>query len=392
MKVRKRRYASGKKGWQLDCGIINGRRVQIAFETKDAAEDEMMRRKEKLRESGHQAFTLTDAERVTFAALRDRLLQHGASMTEAVEFYLKHARPVKEPVKLDELITRCRAAKLEEGLSDRYLKQLKSSTETFAKAGHGEKLAHEITSENVLAWLRANQWEPKTWNNYRTDLRTLFQWGIEQKYLSMNPCDEVPRKKIADGEIAFMAVDDVERFLNRAAMVKPGALRRDERGVWIEQDLTQVDFRDCLAAAVLGMFCGLRPERELGEMTWDAVREDVVWVRGHTAKSRARRVVDLPENARAWLALCPPREGKILPPNFTRKWKALRQAVKLFDSWPHDAMRHTFATMWLAEHGDEKRLQLLMGHVSAELIYKHYRGQTTPAAARRFWGLKPPEI
>lgn len=373
MNIRRRKHRGGSS-WQLDCGFLNGRRVQLSFKTKADAEDEMARRKAKLRESGHQAFSLTDAERVTFAALRDRLQQHGATMTEAVEFYLQHAKPVKEPVKLDELITRCRAAKLEEGLSDRYLKQMKSSTESFAKAGHGNRPAHEITSEDVLCWLRANQWEPKTWNNYRTDLRTLFQWGIDERYLAMNPCDAVPRKKIADGEIAFMAVDDVERLLQRASMVKPGALRRD-----------------CLAAAVLGLFCGLRPERELGQMTWDAVREDVVWVRGHTAKSRSRRVVDLSENARAWLALCPSREGKILPKNFTRKWKALRKAVGLFDEWPHDAMRHTFATMWLAQHGDEKRLQLLMGHVSAELIYKHYRGQTTPAEARRFWELRPCE-
>ncbi len=112
-------------------------------------------------------------------------------------------------------------------------------------------------------------------------------------------------------------------------------------------------------------------------------------MRGHTAKSRSRRVVDLSENARAWLARCPVREGNILPKNFTRKWRALREAVGLFDAWPHDAMRHTFATMWLAQHGDEKRLQMLMGHVSAELIYKHYRGQTTPADAKRFWGLRP---
>ena len=96
-------------------------------------------------------------------------------------------------------------------------------------------------------------------------------------------------------------------------------------------------------------------------------------------------MVDLPENASEWLRLCPTREGNILPKNFIRKWKA----VGLFDEWPHDAMHHTFATMWLAEYGDEKRLQLLMGHVNAELIYKHYRGQTTPAEAQRFWELRP---
>ena len=166
-----------------------------------------------------------------------------------------------------------------------------------------------------MAWLGANQWEPKTWNNYRTDLRTLFQWGIEQKYLSINPYDAVPRKKIADGEIAFMAVDDIERLLHRAAMVKPGALRRDKTGQWEEQDLERVDFRDCLVMAVLGFFCGMRPERELGEMEEDSIRDDVVWVRGKLAKSRGRRVIELSENAREWLKLCPLKKGKIKPKN-----------------------------------------------------------------------------
>lgn len=46
-----------------------------------------VRRKALLRESGQQAFTLTDAERVMFTMLRDRLLEHGATMTDAVEFF-----------------------------------------------------------------------------------------------------------------------------------------------------------------------------------------------------------------------------------------------------------------------------------------------------------------
>lgn len=391
MKIRKRMLKSGGCSWQLDCGLVNGKRLQVAFRTREDAENELRIRREQMLTQGTSSMMLSPYERMEMMAQHDRVIKAGGTLREAVDFYLKHVRPSGTVVTVGELIELCLEAKREERLSDRYLTQLKSSANSFARAGYELRKAHEITVLEVTEFLKSNQWEPKTWNNYRTDLRTIFQWGIENGALTINPCDEVPRKKIADGEIAFMAVDDVERFLNRAAVVKPGALRRDERGVWIEQDLTQVDFRDCLAAAVLGMFCGLRPERELGEMTWDAVREDVVWVRGHTAKSRSRRVVDLPENARAWLALCPSRDGKILPANFTRKWKALRQAVKLFDAWPHDSMRHTFATMWLAEHGDEKRLQLLMGHVSAELIYKHYRGQTTPAEARRFWGLRPTE-
>jgi GIY-YIG catalytic domain len=37
MKIRRRTYRSGKQGWQLDCGMINGQRVQIACGNEEEA-------------------------------------------------------------------------------------------------------------------------------------------------------------------------------------------------------------------------------------------------------------------------------------------------------------------------------------------------------------------
>lgn len=390
MKIRRFKYQpSGNIGWMLDLGMVNGRRVRRTFTTKEEAQAELVKHKAEIRRAGHQVYDLTDDERIRYLALRDKVEAAGGTIEEAVEFWLAHAKPAKGKVKVAKLVELCLAAKEEHGARPRYISQLKCAAKSFTDAGHGERLADEITSEHVNAWLRANEWAPKTWNVYRGDLRTIFQWAVQEGYLTMNVVEQVKTKKLEDGEIHFLSIDQAARLLQRAAAERPGAVRRDERGVWIPYEPEDLDFRDCLAFVVLGLFCGLRPERELGEMTWDDVREDVVIVQGQRAKTRARRVVDLPENARAWLKLCPSREGEILPSNFRRKWKLLRQEAKLLKEWPHDGLRHTFATMWLAHHGDEKRLQLLMGHESAELIYKHYRGMTTPAAAAKFWRLRP---
>ncbi len=391
MKIRRFKYQpSGNIGWMLDLGMVNGRRVRRTFTTKEEAQAELVKHKAEIRRAGHQVYDLTDDERIRYLALRDKVEAAGGKIEDAVEFWLAHAKPVKGKVKVADLVELCLAAKEEHGARPRYISQLKCAAKSFTAAGHGERLADEITSEDVNAWLRANEWAPKTWNVYRGDLRTIFQWAVQEGYLTMNVVEQVKTKKLEDGEIHFLSVDQATRLLQRAAAKRPGAVRRDERGVWIPYEPQDIDFRDCLAFVVLGLFCGLRPERELGEMTWADVREDVVIVQGQRAKSRARRVVDLPPNARAWLKLCPSREGEILPSNFQKKWRILRKECKLYDKdWPHDALRHTFATMWLAHHGDEKRLQLLMGHESAELIYKHYRGMTTPAAAAKFWRLQP---
>jgi integrase len=389
MKIRRRKYASGKTGWQLDLGLVNGKRMQISCASKEDAEGELARRKAELRRAGELAFSITDEERHRYVACRDRLKAVGASLEQAVDFFLLHAKPAKGAITLRQMIDACIEAKREEGARPRYLGQLKCSANSFADSHGEETMCDQVTALDVTRWLQSNEWAPKTWNVYRGDLRTVYQWAIATGHATINPCEAVKPKRLDDGEIKFLTVDQARSLLQRAAAVRPGAEKRDEKGVWIPYELADLDFRDCLAFVVLGLFCGLRPERELGEMSWDDVKEDVVIVQGERAKSRARRVVDLPVNARAWLKLCPSRDGKILPANFRRKWTALREAVKLLDDWPHDGMRHTFATMHLAHHGDEKRLQILMGHESAELIYKHYRGITTAAEAAKFWLLEP---
>lgn len=80
----------------------------------------------------------------------------------------------------------------------------------------------------------------------------------------------------------------------------------------------------------------------------------------------------------------------MLPPNFVRRWRALRALVGLVP-WPHDALRHTYASMHLAHFRDERRLQLFMGHTSSAMLYAHYRGLVRPAEAAEYWGLMPPE-
>lgn len=389
MKIRRRKYSSGKTGWQLDLGLVNGKRLQISCASKEDAEGELARRRAELRRAGELAFSITDEERHRYVSCRDRLKAAGASLDQAVDFFLLHAKPAKGAISIRQMIDDCVAAKREQGARPRYLGQLKCSANSFADSRGEETMCDQVTALDVTRWLQSNEWAAKTWNVYRGDVRTVYQWAIATGFATINPCEAVQTKKLDDGEIRFLSVDQARALLQRAAAVRPGAVRRDDKGVWITYDLEDMDFRDCVAFVVLGLFCGLRPERELGEMRWADVKEDVVIVQGARAKSRARRVVDLPVNARAWLKLCPSREGKILPPNFRRKWTALREAVGLLGDWPHDGLRHTFATMHLAHHGDEKRLQLLMGHESAELIYRHYRGITTKAEAQRFWELAP---
>jgi hypothetical protein len=58
--------------------------------------------------------------------------------------------------------------------------------------------------------------------------------------------------------------------------------------------------------------------------------------------------------------------------------------------WPHNAMRHTFASMHLAHYQDPGKTAFELGHRGdPSLLYRHYRGLATKADAERFWTIRP---
>jgi integrase len=69
----------------------------------------------------------------------------------------------------------------------------------------------------------------------------------------------------------------------------------------------------------------------------------------------------------------------------TQAWKAAG-----LEKWPHNVLRHSFASYHLAKHQDAPRLALDMGHVSPHMIFSNYREIVTPEEAERYWQIFPP--
>jgi integrase len=173
-----------------------------------------------------------------------------------------------------------------------------------------------------------------------------------------------------------------------------------------------------LGFVALALFGGIRP-LELRKMEWPMVDLDAgtAIVFGKHAKTRTRRVVDLSENAVAWLRLawrlreefpernvrqgpiCDARRlayaDKICPPSFALRWIELREKCGWTPRggdgakpWPHDAMRHTYASMHYAMHQNEPLLKAQMG-TGKDMLHQHYRALKTREEAERFWALAP---
>ena len=131
-----------------------------------------------------------------------------------------------------------------------------------------------------------------------------------------------------------------------------------------------------------------------------------IHIREEISKSGRARYIPINATLQAWLDyINAPRFGPVVPSQPTRdyaqvqklEWRVMwiekrRRAVAKaagIDPWPQDATRHSFASYWMAQHGDEDRCRDILGHASRDVLRKHYRKHVKTADANAFWSLTP---
>ncbi len=261
----------------------------------------------------------------------------------------------------------------------------------------------------MKAWLAGakgkdgSHWSPKTQRGYLGDLRALLGWALDDQLVAVNPLtgDDgwIELKPLVDAEITALGVDQCARLLAVALFGKYDTFDRE-----INKHRTEVGLlRPLLGYLAVAMFAGVRPAEIARTPIKDLdLRGRTLVVAAKHSKTRQRRVIELDRVAvmwlRLWRRLCP-KETRLLPVNFVRKWKSLRKDAALGD-WPHDVLRHTFATFHLAQHGNAAALQAVLGHSEDEdTLWRHYRAVQTITGvtvsrklAGEFWRLTPRQV
>lgn len=374
MLVRERKYRNGRVGWQLDLGVIDGRRIQRAYATKEAAMTALRDARAARRKHGDQAVSLPPAEIAEIVRLKAELEGCGATLAEAVRYFLATSGKVQlqGAVLMPELVEKFRASRIAEGCGKPYTNQLNVSLGSLGRM-YSLLPASQLTRDAVERWLQGNGWAPKTRNNYLGDARALCGWAVEHGWMLVNPCLKIVKAREVREEIATLSLAQCAKLLE-AAVLDPAVC----------------------GYVVLSLFCGIR-RAEIGRLTWDAVdlEHKTVIVAEKAAKAtraRSRRVVDLHPNAVAWLRACYGEQlptGKICQGRFGDVWLEFRKPVISTADWPHNAMRHTYASMHYAAYENEAKLQVQMGHESATMLHRNYRALKTPVEAAAFWALRP---
>jgi len=218
----------------------------------------------------------------------------------------------------------------------------------------------------VDGWLRAANGNHTTKNNLRRIFVTLFKWARECGYLPQDRKTAPERAMTFSGpELAPAIFTPVE--LKKILAVCPEKL---------------------LPHLVIGAFSGIRAA-EIERLEWT----DILWERGYIeikaakAKTKARRLVPLLPNLRAWLEPMKNDCGLVCHlPNLHFRLNYLGEKAGV--GWKQNALRHSFASYRLAEIQDAAKVALEMGN-TPEKLFRHYRELVTPEAAREWFSILP---
>ena len=222
----------------------------------------------------------------------------------------------------------------------------------------------EFTVANVDDWLRGLPVAALTRNHFRRVACCMFAFGVERGYCAGNPAAQSAKAKTLESAVGLLTIAETARLLEAAS-------------------------DDLLPAIAVQAFAGLR-RAEVERLDWQEIdlAAGLLEVRADKAKTARRRLIKIQSNLAAWLASRTQSAGPVAPVNYRVRLDEARSAAKLAE-WPHNALRHGFASYHLAHFNNAAELALEMGHTNSALIFAHYRQVVKPKEAARYWNLIP---
>ncbi len=410
----------------------DGVRKRPTFTELRAARDEANVIVNRLGNSDADVLTLTSADRSAYLRARQLLdplgipVENAAAefvqakqvlgdvpLLQAAEYYVRRHPTNIPPRSVLRVAAEMLKFKKSDGLSDEYLRHLRYDMKKFAATFHGN--IGMVMGPDIDKWLRGLGVSPRTRNNLRASVQTLFAFAKAQRYLPKDH-DEIDAVMLAKN-----AVSEIEIFTPKE----------------MAEILAHAD-KQLIPFLALGAFAGIR-HAEIQRLEWAELHFDagIIEIRAAKAKTASRRTVPILDNLRAWLLerhrdvglVCGGLDTKNEIPalvetiNESRRaaWaKANRVSAEVLNesekrardnsakakdkappgaetakiegwpafAWKHNALRHSFISYRVADIQNVAQVALEAGN-SPQMIFKHYRELVRPDAAKAWFGLMP---
>jgi integrase len=349
--------------------IGKGRNRQF-FKDKTEAETVLQRKLVEQENYGTRGLSFDERQRAEYLECAEKLQPFGATIRDAVNFYVPHLRALKRTKTAAELCDELLKIKEADGASERYLSDLRSRLGQFSDFFDGKPVA-EITAPQIDEWLRSlsdretgKRLSAVTRNNFRRVLIVAFNFAKGRGYCIDNPAEQSAKAKEIETTVGILTVEETARLLENAAA-------------------------ELVPYVGIGAFAGLR-RAELERLDWKEVdlQSALIEVTASKAKSARRRFVKIQPNLAKWLQPYVQLSGNVTPPGYRVLLESAREEAAIAQ-WPQNALRHSFASYHLARFNDAAVLALELGHTNSNLVFQHYRQLVKPKQAERYWKIAP---
>jgi len=289
----------------------------------------------------------------------------GSLIAAAKEYAQRHAgEPVRKAIA--ELVKEFIVAKEQDGMSVRYLRSLRSHLNRFGE--HFQMNIGTVTAAQIEDWLRRIKRGPRTRNNIRLSVITLFNFAKARGYLSKaipTEAEHIAKANDRGGRIGTLQPEQLSRLLEGCS---------EETKLFL----------------ALAAFTGLR-RCELLRLHWEEVKFErgKIEVGKDKAKTATRRLAPIQPNLSQWLAPYRGRTGRVFPGGEDAANRAIGYAKAAGLEWPNNALRHSYATYRLAQCQDPARVALEMGN-SPQMLFRNYRELADEKDAALWFSIIPP--
>jgi integrase len=256
------------------------------------------------------------------------------------------------------------SAKHADGASARYRETIRSHLRRFAACF--QVSIDSITTSQIESWLRLQKVGPRTRNNMRGSIVTLFRFARKQGYLPKSDpteADDLAKAKEYESKVGIITPEQLEGALGQAP-------------------------EKIVLFVVLGAFTGMRSS-EILRLEWHDFNFErrFITVAAEKAKTATRRLVPIQDNLLLWLQRYRGSSGRLF--NSRRDAaKAIQFAKSCQIDWPNNALRHSYATYRLAAIADAARVALEMGNSPRKLM-TNYRELVDEAQAKAWFNIAP---
>ena len=255
-----------------------------------------------------------------------RLGEINMSLTEAVDFAIKHSRPDAGIISVEEAIEK--AIETKKSKRSSYVRDLKKRWGRFKEwlPAAKRKAINTISQLDVRKYLTARKLNPEGERNELRNLSVLFSWTMQHHHMAANPCSGIKVEDSPSEEpVRVLSIPEIKHLLKMAHMELQATLKVGKSKI----SVVKVHPGELVPWFVLGLFAGLRPEETVrldwGDIDFERRQIDLP---AKKAKGRKRRIIPMEPNLIEWLKLYRPADGKgKVAPNFRWHFQVFRNRL-----------------------------------------------------------------